>query len=897
MFKSIEDTGDLYIGNSVVELSGALDVQSDATKVGNYYTLNTITNALTIYNNTTLYTQRGFNKVGGFYSYVNQKSTKATVSIDENGVAETNVDNRLYTLEGINLVFAKVPVTLTNKASIALENWGEVTGMAYFGMYKNTLSGTSIVKEYDLDLFRAGTYVEGQYNSSHNVEVDGFYTDVEVSGTEQAQIIQTTNYDKYCDWIINAPTLDYEVDLIASTYGHHSVAELLLNYKYASDYTYAPETVYTLNQVSSNALKPDVTLVDKDDISTIGASADANNKFALTMETTTSGWKEQAVTSILSTGTGYAGDTEYASDSGTSAGKLKFKVWNSLNITEEKDLGAVNIVMTGQQPISGGNGTDAYTFNVVIQVNLQTIVDVLKEQYTPSFTDRVETDLDYTTDSRVYLSYLLYKNMETSPYADNQYRVLSTSTALPAGTRITLKDYGQGDSVNKVYYYHVTGAVSDETGESLEYTQENGRYLYRLSNFVEMGSTNSPYEDSSTAYWHDNGSGGAGGSGGTGGSGGYVLEKYDVSIDFIDSGIGEKLAQETYLELRYSSGYVKYDNGDTTIKYDLLAGKNAVPTLDITTDQTSYSVVDTLDIPITIDEASLLEQAGVIDTKYHDQIAGIAIQIVDTGSSRIKSPDLQNFKLTNALDSNEVYEADINGVIRMPIIEGLGSMSGDYILSLTQATVPPGTYRVQVLLYTADDGKYYGDTTLAMETFNVTFISRLLGTIGVEADYPTRIINQSTGLNLAENTTASKAVDMTVSVGSPTADTNIRVELYKRTPTYTGLDAGADQSGEGDGGSVSDPGVVSEPIYTGTTYELVDIAQYLQGEWTAASEGSKEYIISPKGTYNGTESVVNIEFEKAVVEGISTGEYKLVFKAYSNDTLVQEVRKTFIITP
>ena len=39
-----------------------------------------------------------------------------------------------------------------------------------------------------------------------------------------------------------------------------------------------------------------------------------------------------------------------------------------------------------------------------------------------------------------------------------------------------------------------------------------------------------------------------------------------------------------------------------------------------------------------------------------------------------------------------------------------------------------------------------------------------------------------------------------------------------------------------------------------------------------------------------------IEFNKEIKEGISTGEYKLVFKTYSENTLVQSIRKTFVVT-
>ena len=119
---------------------------------------------------------------------------------------------------------------------------------------------------------------------------------------------------------------------------------------------------------------------------------------------------------------------------------------------------------------------------------------------------------------------------------------------------------------------------------------------------------------------------------------------------------GNSYGAHTHIELRKSGETI--GNGDTTIKYNLWKNKNAIATATISNEDESYSVVETLDIPITI-TASLLEQAGVLDTKYHNQIAGISIQIVDEHGVRIKSPDLQNFVLTNG----HPYNADIGNII------------------------------------------------------------------------------------------------------------------------------------------------------------------------------------------------------------------------------------------
>ena len=861
---SIERTGELYIGNSFIELTGRQDEYNYYKRTS--YTLNRIINGLTIYDNTTLYTQRGFNMVGGFNSY---STFNANTKVGTKATTE-NVENRLYTLEGINLIFAKQEGNIY--ADKTQDIWGEVNGMTFFGMY--AINRTTGQKEYDIyapdynggaqvAFFANGTFVEGRHKSNHNIEVDGFYTNVadytnpsNIIVTQE--VIETVDYGTYYDWIIGADIVNYEVSLIGSTYGKESMAELQLDYKYAAGAT------YTLNRVSLNALNTDVDLINPLTIPTI--STDANNTFGLTMETDKSGWLKNATSDIYTSGNGsFQGDTSYRSDNSNNPGTIIFKLYNSINITEQKDLGNVNIILTGKTT-TGEDGSEGNTFIVVIAVNLQTVVEELKEQYEPSFTDRIDTELSYTKDSKVDLSYLLYKDMEATPYVNGNYRVISSTIQLPVGTKLTMKDYGQGDGLNKVYYYHVT----ESTPFTTETNDGETRYLYRLSNFIEMGDTDSTYLDNNSTYYHSSM------------DGNYVLEKYDISIDFGDASVsvdGEKVTHETYLELRNSDSSLKYDNGETEIKYNLYSNKNATLTESINNEGSSYTVVEDLTIPITLN-AAILEQGEVMDTKYYDQIAGIAIQIVDQYGIRIKSPELQNFKLTNDKDTTEVYEADANGVIRMPIIEGFATLENNYTLSITQANVSPGRYTAQVHFFTSDDGKYYSTIPAVEKEFNITFVSKLLGLVGVDAQEDSRIINKTTGLNLQGNS----GVDMTISIGDPTNETNIRVELYKRNPTYTDI--------------------TDETTYTGTSYTLVDISQYLDGTWeTPETHGlisttdSKEYIVSPRKTYNSTVELETIDFEKALKSNITTGEYKLIFKAYNDNTLVQTVKKTFIVTP
>ena len=859
---SIEKTDKVYIGNSYLEL------------VGTPYTLNEVTNGLTVYENTTLYTKNGFNKVGGFNSLVTMTGSKAQVTFEEDGTITRNVDNRLYTLEGTNLIFAKQDGDLSNKADQDI--WGDVNGMTFFGMYTERPTGEKVydiyAPNYDYatgtvqNLFTTGTLVEGRHKANHNTSVDGFYTNIvddsdEENVTVSAEYIDTIDYGTYYDWIAGAETIDYETTVIASTYSTYSVAEISL------DKLYGPETTYTLSSVSLNALNKDIQLIDKLLVPTISIE-DANDIFALTMETDKTGWLNSGRADIYGTATDnygtFGGTTKYKTDTTNAPGKLLFRVYNSVNISEEKDVGNVIVKLIG-------TSKSGETFIVSISVNIKTMIEVGNSQYEPSFAGSVEKEQKYTTDSKVELSYLLYnEEAVANPYGPGDYRVLSSSMKLPAGTKLTMKDYGQGDNLNKIYYYHVTGNAS-------EYEVEDGRYIYKLSNFIEMGSTSSTdkYVDDGSIYYHSNE--------------GLAFEKFDISIDFADSNITTNtLEQDMYLQLRTSSNSVKFDNDGAEIKYSLYTNKNAQMSLSIDNANSTYAVVESIEIPFKLD-ASILEQAGIKDTKYYDKIAGIAIDVVeafeDGYGSRAKSPELQNFKLINVDDPTKVYSEDAKGVIRVPMIEGLGTISGNYKITLTQANVPAGNYKVRVYFFTADDGKHFGGEQYLEKEFNVTFINKLMGTTGVEATDDSRILNTTTGLNLEGN----EGLDMTVSIGDPLEVTNIRLELYKRMPTYT----------------IVQPDDDSEPTitYTGTVYERVDLANYLGEDWEIPEDvglttepGTTEYMFVDRDDFDATQELVQIQFERAIKEGIDTGEYKLVFKAYQEDTLVQTVRKTFIVT-
>ena len=60
----------------------------------------------------------------------------------------------------------------------------------------------------------------------------------------------------------------------------------------------------------------------------------------------------------------FEGDSLYETDNTSEPGKIKFRIYNSINITEQIDLGNVNLRLTGKTPATA-DGTPGNIFIVI----------------------------------------------------------------------------------------------------------------------------------------------------------------------------------------------------------------------------------------------------------------------------------------------------------------------------------------------------------------------------------------------------------------------------------------------------------------------------------------------------------------------------------------------------
>ena len=244
---SIQRATNVNIDNSYLELMGISDTNNYYKKTS--YTFNRI-DSLTLYNNTYIYLRRGVNLVKEYNSLKGYDSSgnkiKETVTI-ENGQETKNVDNRIYVIEGINVIFAKAEGDLVNDYSTQ-DVWSDVNGMTFFGLYSfNRTTGAIKYDIYDpnyvegtgvADYFVRGSYVEGRHKPNHNITVDGFWTNIG-DYTNPNKVTITKEYieilsdgDPFYDWIVGEDRASVETTLVGSIYSKEVTSSLALDYRY-----------------------------------------------------------------------------------------------------------------------------------------------------------------------------------------------------------------------------------------------------------------------------------------------------------------------------------------------------------------------------------------------------------------------------------------------------------------------------------------------------------------------------------------------------------------------------------------------------------------------------------------------------------------------------------------
>lgn len=190
-------------------------------------------------NNSTIYLDNGANLLKAYSSILLSEDgttetletakIEGTIGTANENTVTTNVDNRIYILQGNNLNIA------TNED---VTQYGTINGMTYLGMYTSSTNPTGTITLTGTD----NVYVLGQHKANHNTEVDGFYTNLNSSAYKYVGV--TPQNTGYYIWLIGTVPQEQQLekDITARKYTTIGTVELPLTT------VNSPNTVYNVSK-------------------------------------------------------------------------------------------------------------------------------------------------------------------------------------------------------------------------------------------------------------------------------------------------------------------------------------------------------------------------------------------------------------------------------------------------------------------------------------------------------------------------------------------------------------------------------------------------------------------------------------------------------------------------
>ncbi len=856
---SVQRTDELIIDNSCIELSGIKDRTNEYSEIP--YSFNQI-KSLIIKNGTVLLLKKNANLLESFYSGVDDNGTlvPAVVNIDDDGNITKNVDNRVYML-----LNSKLNVTTNASAT----EYGKVTGMTFFGMYTTPNSGYDYgLYDYGLgtgdtisddDIEIGGSYVLGLHSLNHDITKDGFYSNF-VSDDTMTLTVDYINPTEIGEtgyrWLIGSQTLSYEVNFLqAAKYSSLGTYELSL--------TESDDGNTTFNVVDFNidGLTEGVNLVDPSSVPKIASSAEeANRIIGLSMKAETREWTGYGTTSYLSEDDGsFIGTTTYKTDTTSSAPSLMFYLYHAKNIGLTEDLGSVVISLEVSTPI---NEIESKVEIVVITVYIKAtnIQDEDAYDASISYDKRYElptaTSVNITNQSQfsTYYSLFTYADKFSDVYGINNdyYHTLVSSYALPIGTQITMIDFGANIDGTPQYYYYTVD--SDEYERSVNDLAVDHEVAYPLNKFIKMGSTSldNLYDD---AYWNkvyfdeENG---------------RVVEEFIFIFDFKETTTTGTHADNSILfELRNSEDRALVPVlgiREALMKYSLYDSSNAVLNQTVTpsSNYMYYDIAYNIDYLTGITYDQTEGRKAIINTNYESSNMGINLSIIDSSGQQVSSSLLSG---TSVSIDGVKYFADSDGVYRIKLADKVTNLK--HTISIySDPLLPSGNYTLVFTLFASADGKHNSHTLESLEYEVPVTLVGSDNSIKVTTDDKTKLVLGDTGLNALNLKYNTYVVSYTTVLTNP----NVRVSLYKRnvdnkdTTVYTEVDFNTLFSN-----SLKSP-----------------------GEMSYISKSSYERMLEVSAGISN-----NLYFNFS--DNLTSGTYKLVFKLYDNNQLIDEDTKYVIV--
>lgn len=843
---SIQRANIVTLNNSYMELSGATDRTNEYSNV--LFTLSRI-DELKIKNSSSIYLEKGANLVKKLKSSVDIDNIEATAIVNinnETGTFERNVNNRIYMLEGENLNIAK---------NESVTEYGDISGMTFFGMYRldrNDNIITALYDDYaygapaisgDIYYFTDGSYVLGKHLTNHDITKNGFYSNY---GSEEGdnviiKYIEPTPADSnFYMWSIGEVVASYDVNLTASKYSTLGTLEVpLINHA-------TPNTTFSILGVNFSELDPGISLIDYKNIPRVASSGEiADTVFGLNMKSGQTGWLNNGSTNFITEGeNNVTGTKDYIRENFNNVPALVFYLYHSKNLTTSGEMGSVTISLVAITPIDDlNNEVERININVSLSRALYNTNDY-EGTITPGkeYEMFATSNVDITTKSSFSTYYSLYMNSETTPYKTGYYRSLVSSFVLPINTKITMIDLH--NKANPVYYYYVIDE-NDYNQSLIEFAQNNNKETsYNLSKFIKMGSTsiNNNYNDAlaNTAYYNNK----------------IAEEEFIFMVDFKDSNITENKTNETLLiELRNAEHQTLISVlgiEQQTLKYNLYVDSESSIDMSGKISKNPIYLGNSTNLTIDTNFVSSEQSSNIIyDTTFDNEKLGIKISIYDSHNTLLSAQDLLGVNFTY---QGNTYYPRYDGTTRIKISDKVANARSKITLNTGTSKLSTGEYTIKIESFGSYDGIYYGPTPTNQMLLKLNIIASPYG-LSINTADKMMFVNKDTGFTLNDNNLYAYKINYISELNSP----NLHLKLERRdyTSVYSNI------------------------------YNEVDLLDYVTDNFQKVGE-TNEYILT-------TNPVSNITYSLHFKENLMTGTYRLVVSLYDDTNYIGDVYHYIII--
>ena len=837
---SIQRTNLVTLDNSAMVLVGATDRENEFSTV--LFSLSRI-EELDLKNGSTLYLETGANLLEEYKSLdASGNLAVVTINPDTHAITKT-ADNRIY-------MFADKKLNIAKDQFVT--DYGEVSGMSFFGMYKYDNNNNIFVGIYDDYAYGAQldwggvfdnvtSYVLGLHKTNHNIHADGFYTNY-IDGETSTNIVDyiqpTPTSGPLYMWTIGESVIEYEVDMTASKFSTLGTYELPL-----IDFTH-PNTSFEVLGFDYTDLEPGIQLIEKTNVPKIATSdANADSIFGFAMETSNSGWLINAQTSFVTDPDNpVIGNTSYVGGNNASAPSVLLYLYHSKNIATDGDMGTVRIQLLAVRQI---NALEKETTRLIITANLSRVLYNAVD-YDAAMTAGRKYELFTSTATNISSSSAISAFFSLFATGDSIYktgynRKLVSSVVFPLNTKITMIDFSNG---SLEYYYHVINAT--DVANAQQELANVGEVSYGLSMFEAMGAENSGvlYNDAlKNAQYYDS-------------TLEYCEEEFIFIVDFADTTISSNMLNNSLLmELRNANDQTIYSvlaNEHGSMIYNIYADKDALIEASGTISSNKIYNGDEFTVDLTIDYTQDSVGSTVIyDTHYFDSKLGIKISLINSDGDVVTGTTL----LGLYYEIDEVrYDPNIDGTTRIKIAEKVDDAEKWIKVNTGTSTIPSGHYKLRIETFGSPDGIYYGLESSDYVEFNIEIINEIYG-LNVETTAEEMIINSATGNN--EN--GENSITYTITYNSGLNDPNIRMKVYRRN--YTTIDD--------------------------HTYTLVNATNIFTDTLTTTSNSNEYLLVDDPASSN--------EVTFTLGEDLVSGTYKVEFILYDDNAPIGNVTKYFII--